>query len=300
VTPLKKLVEQQKAQSNDSQKNDPGTSVHHVWKSFTPEQLDNLYGIRELSRGRQKIGSKLVFFDQDKIYVGDDVCPLSKGLLELIFKKIPDEKLIEDQDLKHYKDILLKSNAHRVQNRSSGRLRTSNVPKFRLISELLEMRGAGLRSNSLKAMNDHLIAKKNENKHDSVDDSRGSKVQNQEHCGLNKVDEYDNGVGMDDEEADEDTEDDDEGTDKEEGEEEVDEDTDADEVEEENEEDEDEEEDDEEYEGVEGIESKGETEDGTILSHDDILNITALCHRDESVSVRVTRGNSCSLTASLV
>jgi len=88
-----------------------------------------------------KIESKLVFFDQDKVYIGDDVNSLSKGLLELLFKKIPDEKLINDQDLKHSKDILLKSSAHRVQNRPSGRLRTSNVPKFRLISELLEMRG---------------------------------------------------------------------------------------------------------------------------------------------------------------
>jgi len=121
-------------------------------------------------------------------------------------------------------------------------------------------------------MTDDLIAMKNENKHDFVDDSRGSKVQNQEHCGLNKVDEDDNGMVMDveEEEADKDTEDDeeeDDDTDKEEGEEEV---------EEENDEDENEEEDD--------VESEGETEDGTILSHDDILNITASCHRDESVS----------------
>jgi len=71
----------------------------------------------------------------------------------------------------HYKDILLKSNAHRVQNRSSSRL-----PKFQLISELLGMRGAGLRPNPLTALTDDLIAKKNENKPDSVDDSRGSKV----------------------------------------------------------------------------------------------------------------------------
>jgi len=134
VTPLKKWVDQEKAQSSDDQTDDPGTSVQHVWKSFSPKQLDKVYGIRALSRGRQKIGSKLVFFDQDKVYIGDDVYPLSKGLLELLFKKIPDEKLINDQDLKHYKEILLKSNAHRVQNRLSGRLRTSNVPKFRLIS----------------------------------------------------------------------------------------------------------------------------------------------------------------------
>ena len=119
------------------------------------------------------------FFDQDKVYIGDDVYPLSKGLLELLFKKIPDEKLINDQDLKHSKDILLKSNAHRVQNRPSGRLRTSNVPKSRLISELLGMRGAGLGSNPLKAMTDDLVAKKNESKYDDVEDSPSPKVQNQ-------------------------------------------------------------------------------------------------------------------------
>jgi len=137
------------------------------------------------------------------------------------------------------------------------------------------MRGAGLRPNPLKAMTDDLIAMKNENKHDSVEDSRDSKVQNQEHCGLNKVDEDDNGMGMDEEEeADKDTEDDEEEDDEdtdEKGEEEV-------EEEDEDEEDEDEEEDD------DDVESEGETEDGTILSHDDILNITAPCHRDESVA----------------
>ena len=94
---------------------------------------------------------------------------------------------------------------------------------------------------------------KKKNKHDSVDDSCGSKVQNQEHCGLNKVDEDDNGMEMDVEEADIDTEDDeeedDEDTHKEEGGEEV-------KGEDENEEDEDEEEDDD-------VESEGETEDST-------------------------------------
>jgi len=62
---------------------------------------------------------------------------------------------------------------------------------------------AGIRLNPLIAIADDLIAKKNENKHDFVEDSRESKVQNQEHCGLNKVDEDDNGMGMNEgEEAD--------------------------------------------------------------------------------------------------
>jgi len=87
----------------------------------------------------KKIGSKLVFFDQDQVSIGDDVYSLPKGLLELLFEEIPDEKLIEDQDLKHNKDILLKSDAHRLQNRPSGGLRTSNVP-FWFFSELLGSR----------------------------------------------------------------------------------------------------------------------------------------------------------------
>ena len=67
VTPLKKWVDQEKVQSSDDQTDDHATSVQHVWKSLTPKKLDKVYGIHALSRGRQKIGSKLVFFDQDKV-----------------------------------------------------------------------------------------------------------------------------------------------------------------------------------------------------------------------------------------
>jgi len=84
-----------------------------------------------------------------------------------------------------------------------------------------------------------------------------------------------------DEEADNDTEDDDE----EEGEEQDDEDADNEGGEEEDEGDEDgEEEEGDEEDEDEAVESERETEDGAILSHDEILSITAPCHRDESVS----------------
>jgi len=147
------------------------------------------------------------------------------------------------------------------------------------------MRGAGLRPNPLKAMTDDLIAMKNEDKHDSVDDTRGSKVQNQKDSSMNQVREDDNGMDVD-EEADNGTDDDDdEDTDQEEGEEEDDEDTDKEGGEEEDEgDDEGEEEEGDEEDEDEAVESEGGTKDGTILSHDDILNIIAPCHRDESVS----------------
>ena len=70
------------------------------------------------------------------------------------------------------------------------------------------MRAASLRPNSLKAMTDDLIAKENQNKYDNVEDSRGSKVQNENDCSIDKVGEDDNGVELDDK-ADTDTEDDD-------------------------------------------------------------------------------------------
>jgi len=71
------------------------------------------------------------------------------------------------------------------------------------------MRGAGLRSNPLKAMINDLISKKNENKYDDIEDSSGSTVQNQNDISMNKVREDDNGMDMDEEEVDNDTEDDD-------------------------------------------------------------------------------------------
>jgi len=95
---------------------------------------------------------------------------------------------------------------------------------------------------------------------------------------MNKVREDDNGMDMDEEETDNDTEDDG----QEEGGED-DEDTDKEGGEEEDEGDEDEEEEDGDKEDEdEVVETGEETRDGTILSH--ILNITALCHRGESVS----------------
>jgi len=207
---------EEKAQNIDDQTDDPGSSVHHVWKSFTEKQLDRVYSVSVFANFQelafQKIGSKLVFFDQDKVYIGDDVYPLSEGLLELLSKKIPDEKLTNEQHLKDYKDILLESNAYLVQNHPSGRLRTSNIPKFRLISELLGMRGAGLRPNPPKAITDDLIAKDNENKYHDVDSS----FQSQDDCPMNTVGEDDNGMEMDEEDTHKDTEgDDDEDTDKE-------------------------------------------------------------------------------------
>ena len=85
-------------------------------------------------------------------------------------------------------------------------------------------------------------------------------------------------MDMDEEEADNDTEDNDE----EKGEEEDDENTDKEGGEEEDEDGEEEEGNEEDED--EAVESEKETEDGVILSHDEILNITVPCHRDVSVS----------------
>ena len=126
---------------------------------------------------------------------------------------------------------------------------------------------------------------------------RASKVQNQDDFRMNEVGE-DNAMGMDEKEEAKDEEDNDNedvDTDKKEGEEEDDENADEGEGVEEDDENTDEEEGEEEDEGDDeeeeeendgdddDVESEGESEDGSTLSQGDILNITALCHRDASV-----------------
>jgi len=110
----------------------PGTSnskderLDRLWKTFESDQLDPFYGVREISRGRLKIGSRDVFFRGNHAQIGKNEYPLTQGLLELLFKRTPNEEVISKSDLQHYKQILNESNVHRLHNRSTGKVRAIN------------------------------------------------------------------------------------------------------------------------------------------------------------------------------
>ena len=72
--------------------------------------MDTTYGVRRYSKEEYRIGSERFDHDDDKIYVKGKPYLKTPGLLELLFKKKPNEKLIEDSDIKNYQKIALETN----------------------------------------------------------------------------------------------------------------------------------------------------------------------------------------------
>jgi len=123
----------------------PGTSnskderMDRPRKTFESDQLDPIYGVREISRGRLKVGSRdLFFFRGNHAQIGKNEYPFTQGLLELPFKRTPNKEVISKSDWQHYKQILNESNVHRLHNRSTRKLRATNTAKWKLISNLLD------------------------------------------------------------------------------------------------------------------------------------------------------------------
>lgn len=76
-------------------------------------KIDNIFGPRYES-DRLMIGNKpLTFTEEGNIRVNDIEYRGTEGLYELVFKRQPDETLYTPEDLLAYKDLLIKSNAHK-------------------------------------------------------------------------------------------------------------------------------------------------------------------------------------------
>lgn len=99
-------------------------------------RADIVCGIRKLADGFY-IGNSPVGIAGNKFTIRDTEYNLTKGLLELLFEKSPNPTLIKETDYRDYKDILLKTNAHRSRYMPDGNYR-SNDKKFKeFISKLL-------------------------------------------------------------------------------------------------------------------------------------------------------------------
>ena len=74
--------------------------------------LDNIYGVYK--RGNLlMIGNSLIKFEGDFVQVNERNYRLSAGLLQLLFKKLPDGSLINSNDLDNYRMIMEVSSAHK-------------------------------------------------------------------------------------------------------------------------------------------------------------------------------------------
>ena len=108
--------------------------IVHEYLSLLDERnkdMDNVYGVRKLSKNRLVIGDSPISFDESYINVGELELPATKGLLELLFKKVPKETYISEDDLENYEKIINITNAHRKHYNRDEAVRENKTIKFK-------------------------------------------------------------------------------------------------------------------------------------------------------------------------
>lgn len=107
--------------------------------------LDGTWGVRKLANQQFKIGNCEVNFIPSYVRVADTNYPKTRGLVELRFKKVPDANLIDSNDLKNYKDIIIATSAHKKYYKFHGGLRKDTSHKYKnYIVKMVEHTGDGI------------------------------------------------------------------------------------------------------------------------------------------------------------
>ncbi|XP_015607655.1 uncharacterized protein LOC107273704 [Cephus cinctus] len=120
-------------------RNDPTQRYLDMLLSRENKQLDTAYGVRKLAKNELMIGDSPISFESDRIHVGDRTYLKNAGLIELLFRKVPDESSITQDDMDNYKNIILTTNSHRKYYKPDGEIRKSKSFKFNnVIAKLIE------------------------------------------------------------------------------------------------------------------------------------------------------------------
>ncbi|XP_015592455.2 uncharacterized protein LOC107266467, partial [Cephus cinctus] len=119
--------------------NDPMQRYLDMLLSSENKQLDTAYGVRKLAKNKLMIGDSPISFEGDRIHVGDTTYLKTAGLIELLFRKVPDEISITQDNMDNYKNIILMTNSHRKYYKPDGEIRKSKSFKFNnVIAKLIE------------------------------------------------------------------------------------------------------------------------------------------------------------------
>lgn len=130
--------------------------------------LDCVYGVRLLMNDRLMIGNSPIIFRSDEIRVGArGRYKKTVGLVELLFKKEPDESQIDPTDFDNYKDIVISTNIHRKYYKDSEPIRYGNSFKFnhyitKILHDVKHTGGGGGGEGGMSTMR-YKIAKKDTN-----------------------------------------------------------------------------------------------------------------------------------------
>ena len=73
--------------------------------------LDTVYGVCKMHDDTYKIGDTRIYFEDNNITIDLKKYEQNPGLIELLFMKQPNDKLITVKDLKNYEEILNNTNA---------------------------------------------------------------------------------------------------------------------------------------------------------------------------------------------
>ncbi|XP_077258541.1 uncharacterized protein LOC143895361 [Temnothorax americanus] len=106
--------------------------------------IDTVYGVY-FSNDGMMLGNKRFDVDNaDNIIIDDIRYAGTRGLYELIFKKIHNDKIYTEDDMQKYKSILLMTNAHKRNHDAHARLNGNRGYKYRnIIAPLISGKKAG-------------------------------------------------------------------------------------------------------------------------------------------------------------
>ncbi|XP_024937598.1 uncharacterized protein LOC112493899 [Cephus cinctus] len=117
-----KHVNQDEGDNDDADvpvnQNDPIQQYLDMLLSNQGKHLDTAYGMRKLAKNKLMICGSPISFEGDRIHIGDTSYLKTAGLIELLFRKVPDDTSITQNDLANYKNIIVTTNAHRKYYKS--------------------------------------------------------------------------------------------------------------------------------------------------------------------------------------
>ena len=123
--------------------NDSPITEYTQLLSSRSRDLDKLYGIYE--DGKLQLGNSKVSLYNGNIIVKNEEYPLSRGSLELLFKKEPNVNVITQDDFSYYRQIMDLTSAHKRNFQEDNALRRHKSRKFNsiiyLLFEVTEERG---------------------------------------------------------------------------------------------------------------------------------------------------------------
>lgn len=110
-----------------------------MFDTVEKRELDTSYGVRKLQGNRLMIGNSPITFEQNIIHIGDKTFDQSEGLLELLFKKSPDESRVTANDRENYRKILNSTNAYRKHYIHDHAIRDDKSKKFKnIIAQIID------------------------------------------------------------------------------------------------------------------------------------------------------------------